>query len=82
MSEEMDVADVTIASQARAWWFYETEYRDDMVIGPFASEADVREGVRDFYEVNNPFGSGKTKYAINHVARLRSPNADGSGGDR
>lgn len=49
------------------WCFWETEYPEDMVNGPYESEAACRLAVEDFYMKNNPFGSGKTAYVIERV---------------
>lgn len=66
-----DAADVTICHVLKSdvWCFWETEYPEDMCIGPFANEAACRAGVEDFYKVHNPFGPGQTEYVITHVAR-------------
>lgn len=69
-----DPADVTICHvvESDVWCFWETEYPEDMVIGPFADEAACRAGVEDFYKVNNPFGPGQTDYEITHVAKRQA----------
>jgi hypothetical protein len=60
-----DVADVTIGTDPLGqWFFWETEYPEDMCIGTFDNEAACRAGVEDFYKGNNPFTTGKTNYAI------------------
>lgn len=69
-----DPADVTIAYLIKSdrWCFWETEYPEDMVMGPFDTEELCRLGVEDFYKHNNPFTSGKTDYVITHVARKQA----------
>lgn len=71
MIESIDVVDVTIGCQSGLWFFWETEYPDDMVIGPFDTEGACRDGVEDFYTHNNPFATGQTSYVITRV-RSRS----------
>lgn len=69
-----DSADVTIAhrNDSNEWFFWETEYPEDMVIGPFDTEDACRAGVEDFYKHNNPFTSGQTNYVITHVVQRKS----------
>ena len=56
MSEiDHDAADVTIGVINGDWWFWESEYPEDMTIGPFASEAECRAGAEDFYKHNKGF---------------------------
>lgn len=77
-----DPADVTIChvTESDVWCFWETEYPEDMVIGPFKSEEACRVGVEDFYKHNNPFTSGKTEYEITHVISRKARWGASEGG--
>lgn len=75
-----DPADVTIGVGTNGkWFFWETEYPEDMMNGPHDDEAACRAAVERFYKGGeNPFGTGKTEYEIRHVRRKVTSNADGS----